>query len=212
MAASRSDLPDGGSWRDYCDAALRKIDIAGYHLERLRAQASEGRLEPTIPVQAHLEGILFAFVAAADQVAEAINLGMKLNRGNPTLQEALEAIPRSPIRSRLFRWHQAPIAADVRDLRRRAIHHHYAKNPSGPTLVVQEPTGARPYGGSRDLVSYGEAAVTHVRQLREELDGLKDCLSSSSPQRLRVQGSLLRERHESGLDRPAAGRTSGMPR
>lgn len=180
MAASRPDLPDSDGWRDYWDAAQHKIDIAGYHLERLRAQASEGRLEPTIPVQAHLEGILFAFAAAEDQVAEAIILGMKLGPGRRNLKKVLEKMPPSPIRSRLSEWHEAPIAADVRDLRVRATHHHYAKTPSGPALVVQDPTraGTPPYGGSRELVSYGEAAVAHLRLLREDLDGLKDYLGS----------------------------------
>jgi hypothetical protein len=184
MTASRPELPDGEGWRDYCDAAQRKIDIAGYHLERLRAQASDGRLEPTIPVQAHLEGILFTFAAAEDQVAEAIILGMKLGPRRRNLQEVLAAMPRSPIQGRLSAWHEAPIVADVRDLRVRATHHHYAKTPSGPrTLVVQEPTraGTPPYGGLRELVSYGEAAIAHLRLLQEELGGLKDCLSNSLP-------------------------------
>jgi hypothetical protein len=72
MPTSGSDLHEREGWRDYCYAARRKIDIAEYHLECLRAQASQGRLELTIPVQAHLEGILFALVATADQMAEAI--------------------------------------------------------------------------------------------------------------------------------------------
>jgi hypothetical protein len=186
MAASSSDLPDGEGWQDYCKAAQRKIDIAGYHLECLRAQVGEGRLGQAVPVavQAHFEGVLFAFVAAADQVAEAINLGMKLGlrRPNSNLKRVLEAMPPSPIQSRLSGWHDAPIAADVRDLRVRATHHHYAKTPSGPrTLVAQEPTRRKPYGGSRELVSYGEAAVTHVGRLRGEVDGLKDFLGSSLP-------------------------------
>jgi hypothetical protein len=184
MTASRPELSDGEGWRDYCDAALRKIEIAGYHLECLRAQATQGRLDQAvpIPVQAHFEGMLFAFVAAADQVAEAINLGMKLGRGRPDLKKVLETMPRSPIQSRLSEWYEAPIVADVRDLRRRATHHHYAKTPSGPrTLVAEEPTRAGPYGGSRELVLYGEAAITHVGRLREVLGSLKDCLSSSLP-------------------------------
>jgi len=107
MAASRPGWPDGEGWRDYCDAALRKIDIAGYHLESLRAQATEGRLDQAvpIPVQARFEGILFAFAAAGDQAAEAINLGMKLGERRPDLKKVLEKMPRSPIQSRLSRWH-----------------------------------------------------------------------------------------------------------
>lgn len=157
MSKGEPDQHDGEGWRDYCFAVRRKIDIAEYHLACLRIQTSEGQLEPTIPVQAHFEGILFAFVAATDQMAEAINLGAKLGLENPNLQKALEAMPRSAIRGRLFTWHDARIAADVRDLRRRAIHHHYEKTPRGPNLQVQVPTRAKSYGGSRDLVLYGNA-------------------------------------------------------
>lgn len=71
MPMSGSDLHERDGWRDYCCAARRKIDIAGYHFEWPGAQASQGRLEPTIPVQAHLEGILFTFGATADRMAEA---------------------------------------------------------------------------------------------------------------------------------------------
>jgi gamma-glutamylcyclotransferase (GGCT)/AIG2-like uncharacterized protein YtfP len=124
------DLHESDGWRDYCCAACRKISIGEYHLECLRAQASHGHLEPTIPVQAHLEGILFAFVAAADQTAEAINLGMDLQLKTPNLRAALEKMPRTSIRGQLFRWHDAAIAADVRDLRVRATRHHYVKSPA----------------------------------------------------------------------------------
>ena len=51
MPTSGSDLRESDCWRDYGCAARRKIDIAEYHLECLRAQASEGRLQPTIPIQ-----------------------------------------------------------------------------------------------------------------------------------------------------------------
>lgn len=127
MPTRRPDLHERDSWRDYCCAARRKIDIAEYHLECLRAQASQGRLEPTIPVQAHLEGILFGFVATADQMAETINLGMDLQLRKPNSRTTLERMPRTPIQRRLLRWHDAAIAADVSDLRARVTHHHYVK-------------------------------------------------------------------------------------
>ena len=66
-------LEEREGWPDYCCAARRKISIGEYHLECVRAQASHGHLEPTILVQAHLEGMLFAFVVAADQMAEAMS-------------------------------------------------------------------------------------------------------------------------------------------
>lgn len=144
MPTSGSDLHESDGWRDYCFAARRKIDIAEYHLECLRAQASQGPLEPTIPVQAYLEGILYAFVAAADQMAEAINLGMELHLRMPNLRTALEKMPQTSIQRQLARWHDAAIAADVRDLRVPATHHHYVKVPGGPRLEVQEPLAPNP--------------------------------------------------------------------
>ncbi len=174
MYTNGLDRGNGEDWREYCFAARRKIDIAEYHLERLRAVTQETPIEPTVPVQAHLEGILFAFVAAADQTAEAINLGLGLNLDKPQLRDALEKMPHFSVRSQLFKWHDAPIANDVRNVRRRAAHHHYAKVPGGPRLEVQEPTiGVKPYGGRRDVVSYGEAAVAHIRRLGEILDRLQ---------------------------------------
>jgi hypothetical protein len=66
-------LPDCYEWQDYCEAAQNKIRIAEYHLKCLRAQVGHGQLkEPTIPVQVHFEGILYDFIAATNQIAEAI--------------------------------------------------------------------------------------------------------------------------------------------
>lgn len=144
------------------------------------AQASHGRLKPIIPVQAHPEGILYAFVATADQMAEAINLGMELHLRTPNLRTVLEKMPQTSIQRQLVRWHDAAIAADVRDLRVRATHHHYVKIPGGPRLEVQEPARAKPYGASRDLVAYGDAAIAHLRIFRELLDSLEHLLGSSS--------------------------------
>ena len=95
MPTNGSDLYESNGWRDYCCAARRKIDIAEYHLECLHTQARQGRLEPTIPIQAHLEGVLYAFVAAADQTTEAINLGMELQLRMPNLRTVLNKMPRN---------------------------------------------------------------------------------------------------------------------
>jgi hypothetical protein len=80
------------------------VEIAAYHLERLITIAADGQLEATIPVQAHLEGILFAFVAGADQTAEAINLVKKLQLKRPNVRKVLEAMPESRLRRQLDEW------------------------------------------------------------------------------------------------------------
>lgn len=95
-------------WREYLNAASLKVDIACYHNEELLALlAREGKnREPSTAVQAHFEGVLYSFVAASDQVAEAIVLDFRLSpeSPNPGLQDALEAMPRIRLCSKLFAW------------------------------------------------------------------------------------------------------------
>lgn len=122
-------------WWEYVDAAGRKILIASYHTEKLAALCGEtGAL---IAIQAHFEGVLFAFVAASDQTAEALNLMKGLEIHNPNLETVLNAYPEGPLRTQLFKWHNAPIAGDIRAIRRLAVHHHYEKTPQGPRLVLR---------------------------------------------------------------------------
>jgi hypothetical protein len=115
MRTSGLSLDEDVDWRDYCSAARRKVEISEYHLLCLRDLDTGLGLEPTIPVQAHLEGILFAFVAAADQTAQSINLGFRLQLDKPTLGDVFRGMPRSTLKRRLCRWHDAPTAADARD-------------------------------------------------------------------------------------------------
>lgn len=165
-------------WIEYLVAARRKIDIADFHaqsLGRLAGSCRAGEL-PSVEQQAHFEGVLYAFVASTDQVAEAIVLARDENLLNANLQQALEEMPKSPLRTRLFEWWQAPIAADLRDIRRRATHHHYRKTPSGPLLEVQKPQSARPYDGSRALEEYALAATEHLRRFAPLIDELQNSL------------------------------------
>jgi hypothetical protein len=47
---------------------------------------------------------------------------------------------------------------------------------------VQDPLRVEPYQGPRDLVSYAEAAVTHLLIFRSVIDELEEALSAvSSP-------------------------------
>jgi hypothetical protein len=168
-------------WSEYLAAAQRKVDIARFHAERLGASLGMGANNPTVEVQAHFEGVIYGFVASCDQVGEAINLAYDFGLKNANLQDALEQMPHSSLRSRLFRWQQAPIAADVRDIRRRAVHHHYEKTPNGPHLYVQVPSRARAYGGSRTLEVYAAAATDHLGQLEPLLDQLHAALRHIPP-------------------------------
>lgn len=157
----------GEDWIDYLEAMTRKLDLAQYHCDRLcEFLPVDPHPSSSVAVQAEFEGVLYAFVAASDQLAEVLNLTNHLGLENPNLQQALERLPISPLRKELFAWQQEPIAADVRNIRRRAVHHHYEKYPAGPRFEVQPPTTGKPYGGSRSLDDYAKAATSHLMKLR----------------------------------------------
>jgi hypothetical protein len=169
-------LPDSVDWQEYLVAARRKIEIADYHLQFLRNETKKGfAYPPTIPVQAHFEGILYSFVATIDQIAEAINQAMGFNERPPGLMRKILNHSNCPVKVSLNTWFNAPIAVDVRDVRVRATHHHYAKVPNGSALEVQKPfrRGREPYGGSRELVAYGTAASNHLHGLLPVVDSLE---------------------------------------
>jgi hypothetical protein len=167
-------------WYAYLEAAQRKILIARYHSSLLRSALTEQPpgASATIPVQASFEGMLSAMVSAADQVAEGINIAYACNLDKPTLADVIHFLPQ-PLRRRFGKWHQKPVAADVRDIRRLIVHHHHAKTPDGPMLVVQEPSSARPYGGSREIGAYADAVVAHCLRFSELIDSLESLLRST---------------------------------
>jgi hypothetical protein len=156
-------VTDRQHWREYLGAARRKIAIAEYHLGALEHHLK--LLSPPygsvpIAVQAHFEGILYAFVAAADQMAEVTSR------------------PADPgVRNHMDQWRNSSIYVDVRDIRVRATHHHYAKVLGGLRLEVQPPLKHPPYEGSRVLVKYASAAVAHLRKLGPVIDIVEDSLA-----------------------------------
>lgn len=122
-----------------------------------------------MPVQAHFEGVLYSVIAASEQVDEATEC-----RSARTLRCNLEA------------WRQEPIFKDVRAVRNKATHHHYRKTPAGPKLEVQELSN--PYGGSRALDVYSQAACDHLRRLLPLLDEIESVLSASAVEQRRPSG------------------------
>ncbi len=169
---------------EYLFAVARKIEVARYHLESLL-----GELEPegdatlgelaTIPVQAHFEGVLTAAVGASDQLAEALNIGLDLGVSQANLGRVLKLMSHSSLRERLEQWHQRPIAADYREVRRLVTHHWSVKTVEGPQIEVQ-PVPRRGYGGPRDLGSYTRAAVEHLAELEGLLPAVHETVRSSS--------------------------------
>jgi hypothetical protein len=153
------------------------VEVAEYHLRNLRDLLAENPGEVTVPVQAHFEGALLSFIAASDQTAEAIRLALGLRLRNANLRMVLDSVPRGGSwREDLVRWHDDPLAEDVRRLRRLMAHHHYDKSPATGRLEVQRPPEGTGYHDSRELVAYCTATVDHARGLAALLLGLRRAL------------------------------------
>ena len=156
---------------EYLRAVQRKIEVAQYHLSSLEtclSGKSATGSEPSVEAQAHFEGVLFAAVAAEDQLAETINIGLKLELGHPSLQKVLEAARAWDLAGDLNRWRQERIAADYREVRRLMTHHWSRKTVQGPIIEVQEVARGE-YRGDRELSAYARAVVTQLGRLEEIL-------------------------------------------
>lgn len=176
---------DKDDWREYVEAVQRKVKIARHHLTCLEKEVAcfgEVQEDPPIPMQASFEGVLYAYIAGADQLGEALIRGFQLTgtwqKRETVLDRAIRWTPASPLRDQVREWSEGPILKDARKIRRLATHHHYAKaGPGRVRFVVQVPPSGRPYGGSRDLAEYGKAVVEHADGLLPLLGELKRVLS-----------------------------------
>jgi hypothetical protein len=168
-------------WRDYIDAARRKISIASFHADQLDRALSQtypganGR--PPIVVQAFFEGVVIAVIAAIDQVAQATNSALRLgllpgNLFERAFQEIEALVPEFKA------WRENPIGVDLRRVRTRMMHYSYMKSPSGqPSWKVESANDN--YRGSRELSHYAKAAVEYADELRILSGKLENALSSS---------------------------------
>jgi hypothetical protein len=149
-------------WEEYLTAARRKVEIATYHAKRLKAEldARDGPTDgmPSIPIQAHFEGVVVSVMAAVDQVAQAVNsaLGLKL-RPEELAEKAFSRIGREV--PEMSKWYDDPIGRDLRRSRTKIVHYHYAKTPYGLSWTMQ--SVGRDYGGSRTLLDYATSAVDY---------------------------------------------------
>jgi hypothetical protein len=183
----RTLLPGTEGPRDYLYAARRKCRLAHFHVDELGArllrEQSEGEETPSVPVQAHFEGVLYACIAASDQVAEALARMYELRRENYNLTKALKCVRLRRIQApnnileRLADWNDHGIMKDVRALRNRATHHHYRKHRASAAWEVQ-PSGVRGGCRNRQLEAYCRCAVAHLELLPPLLDELLAGLSS----------------------------------
>lgn len=163
-------------WEAYIDAARRKIDIAIFHGEQLKAAlcAEQHDWRPSVPVQASFEGVVISVVSAIDQVAQAANSAWKLGAAPGELFEKASAVIETELPS--FRaWRDQPIGLDLRRLRTRMVHYSYDKSAAGGRAWHVEETGSG-YGDSRDVGSYSEAAIAYGHELAHLANELADVL------------------------------------
>jgi hypothetical protein len=162
--------PRREDWQDYIEAARRKIFIAAYHAERLKNEPSSAvgpqMNAPSIPAQAHFEGVIVSIMAAVDQVAQAVNSALLLRLDSRNLvKETFTHLAQA--NSDVGSWFGEPIGRDLRRIRVRMVHYQYAKTPQGPCWAVE--SSGRDYDGSRELVAYANRAVEYGEHLRKLL-------------------------------------------
>ncbi len=161
MPRSRDD------WRRYLEAARRKVSIARYHTDCLEKQdtsaAGGAMVAPSIPVQAHFEGVIMSLMAAVDQVAQAVNNALRLGLKPQKLVEEAFAVLSLAIPEVDF-WFKDPIGRDLRRIRVRMIHYSYSKTPQGGRWVVE--SADTDFKGSRELVAYARAGVEYLERLK----------------------------------------------
>lgn len=166
-------------WEAYLDAARRKIQIASYHAHVLEEQLAQNDFpldgRPPISVQASFEGVVFAVIAAIDQVAQAVNSALKLGLSSGELFEGVTK--EIEVRVPEFRsWRNDPMGLDLRRLRTRMAHYSYQKRSA--KLIWEVESANEAFVGSRELASYAKAAVAYAHTLESFLDSLTRGLSS----------------------------------
>jgi hypothetical protein len=165
----------GAHWREYIDAARRKLKIAEYHLEelgdklsaaKLRGELSAAKVKENlpapIPVQAHFEGVIIALMAAVDQVAEATNIVFAQGRWKPKglNKRAFKKLGKEL--EEIREWYNKEITQDLRNVRVYMVHHTYGKDGS-PMWEVEKPEDSD-YQGSRELRQYASDGMEHGRE------------------------------------------------
>lgn len=168
------------NWNRYLEAANRKVEIAKYHfrflLDGLQANEVPQDGMPGVPVQAHFEGLVVSVMAAVDQVAQAINSGLRMSLPPDQLVDAAfneigEAVPD------LKRWYEESIGRDLRRIRTRMIHYSYLKLQGDSGWTV-EPVGID-YPGSRELKEYSAEAIRYGERLVATFDALQQRLRAT---------------------------------
>jgi hypothetical protein len=162
---------------NYLDAALNKIEVAAYDQHRLADRLGSGEAT-RVEVQAYFEGMLYAGVAATDQLAEILDRVYGLGLQPPNLRRALDALRERQldadiqrVLSDLNRWRRRDAVREAGTVRWRATHHYYTKSvreglwyyEAGDGIGVDE-------GGTVGLLAERYVRELHdLRPLIEEL-------------------------------------------
>ena len=172
------------NYREYFEAASRKVAIAKYHLDELSRVLDEhaGSVQPTppIPIQAHFEGTVMSVVAGIDQIAQGVNSGLSLSsRPEDLFDRAFAAIKVVP---GVADWVDKPFGRDLRRIRTRMIHYAYAKRPQPSRASWLVEAAYRAYHGSREILEYARTAVEHGEELLALLPHIKSQMGRLQPE------------------------------
>jgi hypothetical protein len=169
------------NWKDYIDAAYRKIAIAKFHCEQLNITLQqEGKTRnklPSIPIQAFFEGVVVATIAAIDQVAQAANSVFQLHLTAKNLFDGASSEIEKYV-PEFKDWRENPIGRDLRRLRTRIVHYSYVK-ASNRELFWHVEAADNNYIGTRDLSGYAKAVVAYADELGSLAEKLEDLLSKN---------------------------------
>ncbi len=168
---------------NYTIAADRKINIAKYHCEYLLKELKENSNNidgmPAIEIQACFEGVILSVIASIDQVAQAINSGLKLSLWPGDLVNTSFSILSEEIPD-LKEWFENPFGIDLRRIRTRMMHYSYEKLQQGECWTVE--VGNKKYKGDRDLENYAKTALCYGNRLAELTPEIKKYLSDKQSQ------------------------------
>lgn len=163
-------------WKEYLEAAQRKMRVADFHLARLSAVVTTHMdREPPIELQAHFEGVVVSVIAAVDQVGQAVNSALRLGASPGDLFEKAFGRLRTHLPA-VDAWCQEPIGRDLRSIRVRIIHYAYSKTAHELGWTVEP--GRGDYQGSREVVAYASAAVDYSRRLVGLIPSIEELLGA----------------------------------
>jgi hypothetical protein len=155
----------------YLDAALNKIEVASYCQKRLAERLESGEAQ-RVEVQTYFEGLLYAGVAATDQLAEAGNRAFALRLSKPNLRAFVHALrqtrlsqPLTEFARDLEDWRENDTVREAGTVRRRATHHYYAKSVHDDTWFCEASDGI----GVEETGSVGLLANAYLGQLDDLL-------------------------------------------